>query len=503
MVNTPVVLVLWLLVISNVMSMDASMGEKKTTDYFGVNHHIIDFNNKYDAIVFEDELLKTTIMMNAITPLYTDWQRQLYEFNQGIECSDEEYRKQILMIKEMIQTLKMSYLLESLFALDHQSELLNIKSTCWDVKKIERVCSSNNKQIQSIVKFIQSTSMFSKNHIGKDHSYKSYYGSLKEDLKKNLHHSFLLSRINHRPTSSVDEISDILPQLCHEDWQMLEKVCHGNDSFYALTQQPQFIYQLKNADLFLNLQHISPACLQKMSLNYEQKEIKNNFWTQSLPFLIQEISAHGISSLGRVFQMTFLQSFKPIVSEKKIIVQKELPKKKIHLTVKTNQKILVKKVPEKASAPIIKVEEKLLEPEYILKRDKIFKKSYNDLLSSGNQFVLLDRLAFKYDYVFSPEQLKLLKINLVNFSSFEAIKEMKERDYMGSYQSPIPLSFLKYLIDSGNYTGIYNLINILGENFWVQNNFDLPHDKVFIRIFYDEKIHDWEIMLYPTKGPSQ
>lgn len=485
------------------MSMEGSLGEKKTTDYFGANHNIIDFNNKYDAIIFEDELLKTTIMMNAITPLYTDWQRQFHEFNQGIDCPDEDYRKQISVIKDMIQSLKISYLLESLFELDHQSELLNIKSNCWDIKKIERVCSPTNEQILKIIRAVKSTPIFLKKHIAKDHSYKTYSHSLIENLKKNLHHSFFLSRIHHHHPSSIGDISKILPQLCDKDWQMLENVCQGRDSFYALTQQPQFIYQLKNSYLLLNLQHVFPACLQKMSLNYDQKEIRNDFWTQSLPHLIGEISAKGVSSVGRVFQMTFLESFKPILSEKKIIVQKTVPEKKVSLKTKTNIKTQVKEIPDKAPVPILKTEEKVIEPEYVLRRDKIFKKSYDELLSSGNQFVVLDRIAFKYDYVFSPEQLELLKINLESFSSFEAIKEMKERDQMGSYQSPIPLSFIKYLIDSGNYKGIYNLINILGENFWVQNNFDLPHDKVFIRIFYDENFHDWEIMLFPTKGPSQ
>jgi hypothetical protein len=37
---------------------------------------------------------------------------------------------------------------------------------------------------------------------------------------------------------------------------------------------------------------------------------------------------------------------------------------------------------------------------------------------------------------------------------------------------PVPLVFIKYLIDTNNHKGLYNLLNVVGDRFYVKNDID-------------------------------
>jgi hydroxymethylglutaryl-CoA reductase len=54
----------------------------------------------------------------------------------------------------------------------------------------------------------------------------------------------------------------------------------------------------------------------------------------------------------------------------------------------------------------------------------------------------------------------------------EALTEMMTYDKLGSKEGPVPLLFLKFMIDMQEHTGMYNLITILGDEFYVSNEID-------------------------------
>ena len=75
---------------------------------------------------------------------------------------------------------------------------------------------------------------------------------------------------------------------------------------------------------------------------------------------------------------------------------------------------------------------------------------------------------------------------------------MQSFDKLGTHASPVPLTFVKYLIDSDNHQGLYNLTAILGDNFWVSNDVDTKW-KVgpeFIELRNDENTsRQWQIYI--------
>ena len=49
---------------------------------------------------------------------------------------------------------------------------------------------------------------------------------------------------------------------------------------------------------------------------------------------------------------------------------------------------------------------------------------------------------------------------------------MKKFDKLGSRKAPVPLSFLKFLILNEKHQGLFNIVLVLGEQFYVTNNID-------------------------------
>jgi hypothetical protein len=86
--------------------------------------------------------------------------------------------------------------------------------------------------------------------------------------------------------------------------------------------------------------------------------------------------------------------------------------------------------------------------------------------------VEVDMLKLKYDYVFTLHMINTLSVKLKTFMTREALSEMLSFDRLGSKSAPVPLLFLKYMIDMQEHTGLYNVISVLGDEFYVSNEID-------------------------------
>jgi hypothetical protein len=89
----------------------------------------------------------------------------------------------------------------------------------------------------------------------------------------------------------------------------------------------------------------------------------------------------------------------------------------------------------------------------------------------------VDMDKFKFDYVFTPKMKSILESKLQRFTEVAGLEEMKEYDSLGTPKGPVPLRFIKYLIDTENHQGLYNMIRVLGEEFYIMNDID---DKRFV-----------------------
>ena len=82
------------------------------------------------------------------------------------------------------------------------------------------------------------------------------------------------------------------------------------------------------------------------------------------------------------------------------------------------------------------------------------------------------------------------------FQTRAALTDMKSYDSLGSKEAPVGLIFLKYLIDTENHQGLYNMVTVLGERFYVNNDIEKKNYSVLIELRNDATTKNrWQIIL--------
>jgi hypothetical protein len=78
------------------------------------------------------------------------------------------------------------------------------------------------------------------------------------------------------------------------------------------------------------------------------------------------------------------------------------------------------------------------------------------------------------------------------------LEQMKKFDKLGTKGAPLPLMFLKYLIETKKHQALYNIISILGNEFYVNNDLDEhnPPEYDYIELRNDESTSlKWQIFV--------
>ena len=111
---------------------------------------------------------------------------------------------------------------------------------------------------------------------------------------------------------------------------------------------------------------------------------------------------------------------------------------------------------------------------------------------------------FKEDFIFSDSLTTKLHKPLAIYQTQKALKEMKKYDALGEKKAPLRLLFLKYLIDNNYHQGLYNIISVLGESFYIKNDIDGENDAYFIKIQNDYSTNNqWQIYVMKSHSGSK
>jgi hypothetical protein len=91
-----------------------------------------------------------------------------------------------------------------------------------------------------------------------------------------------------------------------------------------------------------------------------------------------------------------------------------------------------------------------------------------------------------------------LSERLKNFMTRNALIEMTNYDKLGSKEAPVPLLFIKYMIDMQEHQGLWNIVSVVGEKFYVTNEIDSsfrPKSEL-IKLVNDETTdRQWQIYI--------
>jgi hypothetical protein len=266
-------------------------------------------------------------------------------------------------------------------------------------------------------------------------------------------------------------------KMCDEAKVHFLKICSEKDQLYgqSFSNQAYDLLSRSNITNNFNVDGEALGCLRRYSQTMKYKERKDLFMTQLYPVVREDIA----NKYGRRFLqgMMFIpgalkefrtkglkEVFQEAIEEEEalepvIITKPKVAKKKVKLVKKK-----IKKVQKKKN---IIVKEKRDE-----KKLSAFYEAVESLEKNDLDSVEVDMLRFKYDYIFSLETIEKLNLKTQRFTSQKGLKEMRKYDKLGSEKAPVPLRFVKFLIDTNKHKELYNMIIVLGDKFHIKNNID-------------------------------
>lgn len=489
------------------------LGERDPGLYYGPfdpEHHYSDSTGK---ISFEDEnyfdnFFKGPIEAEAIDLSHV-W---LDEFVNKANCPNELLNENVDYIRYLFRLQTISYLLEALKEYQGKISELGGRSYACPLKytDIFKNCSPKTSDMKKFVERVQfrydvNLSLQTKDRFNND-EIRDWTAAL--DTHKN-GLDFTQKRIqlyceSHKcgiMTSS--RAVDALKDICQEDTRLIQAICSEKDSLMGASYVEQYRQLILTADAFVNVNRYANGhhCLNRfikmtevLENKYEQLNVvipeifkivlsRNETYLQGkffIPGALKEFDNKGLTDFLFIPEPTPVVIAKagPKPAPKPVVVPKPEPK------------------PEPKAEPIPEPKpEPIPEPEPVVVLSA-FEKAREVLAIQKLDKVPVDMIDMKDDFVFSDKLRKTLDGPMKEYQTRRGLKDMKQHDKLGSKQEPLSLIFLKYMIDSNNHQGLYNVQGVIGEQFYLINDIDDKAEPVWTELRMDAGTnYQWQLTL--------
>jgi hypothetical protein len=486
------------------------IGEKKTPNYSGP----LDPRTKISSsgLILLDDIFINQYLNRQIDTV--PFELHDYWFNEIVEkstCPDITLSENMDYIRYLYRLVTISYLFEGLKLNNKMASQLGGKKTCsitfqdvfqgcapesTDMKKFyERVYGKFINEIEKI-----HTPQLSKKDMAL--FVDEFQGSTSlttNPMFSRLHDWCIANKQNCR-NLKVEEIQEALGGFCHDDKKMMKVLCSEKDNFYGLLSISTATNLIKSSNAFnlINQTGMGEECLRRYGKLFQGKEssysslsklyplmysylLKNNTtYPQGelfLPGALKEFDMKGLSD--------FLSALKPPKVEPVLIVRLK-PKSKPKPVV-----VAAPKVEEKAPEII-----PVVVPETAKPRVSEFEFSVAEMSEKNLTSYSLNMDTFRDDFEFTSEMIAELSGPIKKFQTRSALNDMKSYDLLGSADAPVGLVFLKFLIDTENHQGLYNIIQVIGDKFYVANDIEKKTSPHYIELKNDTSTKNrWSIIL--------
>jgi hypothetical protein len=484
------------------------LGEKSLDAYSSRWQPIIFMDFYQGKMAFEDELFFQNYFQNYIFNREKDYSTFLKsELGGGMTCSNELLSEHFDAIRYSYRLLTLSYLLEGQWHMNMVSKhFLQNRGCNFDFDKFVDKCRPKNDEMKKFVSLLKKhkpkfEETLPKTYIKSDW-WRDYF---KKDFKYYSHY-----RVDAECKGKCEQkdLESSFKKVCEQDESLMALICSEMDDIYGISESTDAynLIGISNIINTYNKQVEALGCLRRFSLVMAHKEVKYPL----LPILFPIMRAH----LQNQYQERFLQGRVFFYGSGKEFFEKgltnlyvlEQPFKIAELD--PEDAFVPAFVPKKVEAPkvVVKAEAKK-EAAVIVKKEKVeylgpsksaFLQAAEIRQAQNLDRVEVDMLKLKYDYVFTLNMINNLSGKLKKFMSREALTEMVTYDKLGSKDGPVPLLFIKFMIDMQEHTGMYNILSIIGDEFYVSNEIDSAHKTSIERIKIlnnDSTDKQWQIYI--------
>jgi hypothetical protein len=462
---------------------EAYLGEKKF-DTYSERYVPLVFQDVYlGKMAFQDELFFQNYF--SAYSFSSEWEIAPFlksELPAGLSCSNELLSEHFDEIRYSYRLITLSYLFEAQWQMQMYANQFRIKDACdFDPAKWALACTPKSEGMK---KFLSRIRRFGPRYTESlPPTYKQ------ENWWRELSSGKLLNYPQYRMAAECtgkcgpEDIKGKFAAICFQNKQLMDIICSETDHLMGLStdRDAYYLIGLSNIINTYNKRGEAMGCLRRFSEVMSHKEVKYRALTRLFPVLQSFLrERHQERFLqGRVF---FFGSSKEFEEKglTDLYVKEQLIKIETHKDIPLQAPTLATKAPENSVALVAKPEEikatEMTRKPEIVEINAPVKSAFlqaAELRALQNlPKVEVDMLKFKYDYVFTLHMLNTLSERLKTFMTREALTEMATYDKLGTAQGPVPLLFIKYMLDMQEHQGIWNLISILGDKFYVSNEMD-------------------------------
>lgn len=489
------------------------LGESDIDSYAGPLDAKMEYKLSSGNLSFADEIFSTNYLAPVTSTALFDLEQTWFEDLPGQSaCPNSYLAENIEYIRYLYRLLTLSYLYESfkdyqetLYGFGQSSQTCSIsydllfrkcKPKSDDMKKfISRARSVINKDMAlvSLERFNEKTQ---KNWLAR-------VRNTRDELTP------AQSRVRgwcENKKSGCDELpsSDVTAGLigaCESDKELFNRICSEKDELYGISRLPDIAPVLANSNVLkvINNGGHGEACLARYArllsirerwhppLAWIMPAVKSKLtfgdsrYPQGVLFLpgaLKEFDDRGLSDF-------LFSEPTPVATPTARPVVAVMPKPTPMATP-----IIIPKI--KAKAPVVVVTPKptptpkpLSAFEYALKIHK-----------AGLDPIDVDMNRFVREPKFTQKVVDVLKDALKKYQTRFALESMKKADKLGSIDEPIRLMFLKFLIDQDQHQGLWNIVNVIGPQFYVVNDLDKKNDPVWVKLSNERSTnYNWQLTI--------
>lgn len=430
------------------------------------------YQNFFQPYLFQDETQYSNFLKS--------------ELNGGMNCSNEQLSEHFDDIRFSYRLITLSYLLEGQWHQNLLSEHFRLRKGCqFDLKNWLKTCRPKSKEMKN---FISKLDQFMPRYVEElPENYKKSDWVNEFKKKDYAHYSHYRIKDECAGKCVEEEMLIRLKSSCDADQSLLTLICSEEDSIYGLStnRDAYHLIGISNIINTYNVRGEAMGCLRRFSEVMAHKEVRYDVLNDLFLVIQTQLRQKHFERFlqGRVFFFGSGKEFEQkgltdlYVKEQPIKIEKN--KVEPAVTYMEDKKPDLTPVAAKVSVP--KKEEVVVVKKQVAK--EISKPVKSAFLVAAEvraaqdlESVEVDMLKLKYDYVFSLNMINTLSDRLKAFMTREALAEMMSYDKLGTKEGPVPLLFLKYMIDMQEHHGLWNIVSVVGDKFYVTNEIDTSYD---------------------------
>lgn len=486
------------------------IGEKKTPNYSGPLDPRSEVSSS--GLILLDDIFKDQYLNHQIEDV--PFTLHDYWFNEVVEkstCPDTTLSENMDYIRYLYRLVTMSYLFEGVKLNNKMASQLGGKNICSiTFKDVFQGCTPESTDMKKFYERVYGKFV---NEIEKAHTpqlSKKDMASFVEEFKDStslttnpafsrLHDWCIANKKNCR-NLKVEEIKEALGGFCNDDKKMMKMLCSEKDSLYGLSSISTATDLIKSSNAFnlINQTGMGEECLRRYGKLFQGKESSYSSISKQYPLMYSYLLKNNTTYLqGELFLpgalkefdmkglSDFLSALKPPKVEPVVIV-KPKPKPKPKPVVVVAPKV-EEKVPE--VVPVVV-------PEVVKPHVSEFEHGLIEMKEKNLTSYSLDMDTFRDDFEFTSEMIAELSGPIKKFQTRSALTDMKSYDLLGTAEAPVGLVFLKFLIDTENHQGLYNIVQVIGDKFYVSNDIEKKTTAHYVELKNDASTKNrWTIIM--------